>query len=120
MGGEGGLQLSKTANWSYTNTATINPFVSIDLMTQESIYGEEFTIACTWEAKSEAVRDVGGQSGSRGAEFVSKHHIYTEDPRPKYLDLIQLNGSDEWEEIRSVTGWDMSPFGEEPDFLLVT
>ena len=114
MGGEGGLQLSKTANWSYTNTATVRPFISVDLMTQEAVYGEAYEIACTWTAKSEQARS------SDGAEFVSKHHIYTEDKRPKYLDLIQLNGSTEWEEIRSVTGWDMSPFGEEPDFLLVT
>lgn len=106
--------MSTTANWSYTNTATVRPFVSIDLMTQESVYGEEYQIACTWTAKSEQARD------DNGAEFVSRHMIYTEDKRPKYLDKIQLNGSTEWEEIRSVTGWDMSPFGEEPDFLLVT
>nr|MBO2511803.1 hypothetical protein [Gammaproteobacteria bacterium] len=106
--------MSKTASWSYTNTATVKPFVSIDPMTQESIYGEEYQIACTWTAKSEQARD------DNGAEFVSRHEIFTEDPRPKYLDKIQLNGSTEWEEIRSVTGWDMSPFGETPDYRLVT
>ncbi|QFY99415.1 glycoprotein [Pseudomonas aeruginosa] len=51
---------------------------------------------------------------------MSRHQIYTEDRRPKYLDLIQFDGSNGWEEIRSVTSWDMSFFGEQPDFLLVT
>jgi hypothetical protein len=117
VGGEGGLQLSKTANWSYTNTATIKPFVSIDLMTQETIYGEEYQIACTWTAKSEQARD------DNGAEFVSRHEIFTEDPRPKYLDMVLLNGDDPatgWQEIRSRTWWDMSFFGETPDYRLVT
>ncbi|SJN24425.1 hypothetical protein FM109_05480 [Vibrio casei] len=56
----------------------------------------------------------------KGQEFVSKNEIFTEDKRPKYLDLIQLNGDTQWQEIRSVTGWDMSFFNEEPDFKLVT
>ncbi|WP_313397142.1 hypothetical protein [Stutzerimonas nitrititolerans] len=112
--------MSQTANWSYTNTATVRPFLSIDLMTQKANYGEEYQIACTWAEKHEQVRDMGGQGGSQGAEFVSRHMIYTEDKRPKFLDLIQFDGSDGWEEIRSVTNWDMSFFGEEPDFLLVT
>lgn len=114
MGGEGWLRMSQTANWSYTNVATVKPFVSIDLMSGQTIYGEPYEIACTWAAKSEQARD------ERGAEFVSRHQVYTEDKRPKYLDMIQFDGSDGWEEIRSVTSWDMSFFGEEPDFLLVT
>lgn len=112
--------MSNTANWSYTNEATIRPFISIDQMTGETLYGEEYTIACTWEAKHELVRAGGGQSGAQGAEFVSRHMIYTEDKRPKYLDMIKFTGSAGWEQIRSVTNWDMSFFGEEPDFLLVT
>lgn len=112
--------MSATANWSYTNIATVKPFVSIDMMSGQTIYGEPFEIACTWAAKNEMMRAEGGQSGAQGAEFISRHMIYTEDKRPKYLDLIQFDGSDGWEEIRSVTNWDMSFFGEEPDFLLVT
>lgn len=112
--------MSNTANWSYANTAKIKPFVSIDMMTGATTYGAEYTIDCTWEAKAEQVREIGGQGGARGAEFTSRHQIYTEDARPKYLDLIQLNGSTEWEEIRSATQWDMSFFGETPDYLLVT
>lgn len=112
--------MSATANWSYTNVATVRPRLKMDLKTQQTIYGDEYQIACTWEAKNETVRDAGGQSGAQGSEFISRHMIYTEDARPKYLDLIQFEGSDGWEEIRSRTNWDMSFFGEEPDFLLVT
>lgn len=106
--------MSTTANWSYTNTATVRPFLHFDLSTQEAVYGPEYEIACTWVAKGEQVRD------NSGAEFVSRHQIFTEDRRPKYLDLIHFDGSYGWEEIRSVTNWDMSFFGEQPDFLLVT
>ncbi len=109
--------MSATAAWSYTNVATVRPFVSIDLMTQATIYGDEYEIACTWAAKSEQMRD------DDGAEFVSRHEIFTEDERPKYLDMILLAGDDPvtgWQEIRSRTWWDMSFFGEAPDFKLVT
>ncbi|EOW3644112.1 hypothetical protein ACOWZD_000979 [Pseudomonas aeruginosa] len=106
--------MSTTANWSYTNTATVRPFLHFDLSTQDAVYGPEYEIACTWVAKGEQVSD------NSGAEFVSRHQIFTEDRRPKYLDLIQFDGSNGWEEIRSVTNWDMSFFGEQPDFLLVT
>lgn len=112
--------MSATANWSYTNVATVKPRLKMDLKTQQTIYGDEYQIACTWEAKNENVRDAGEQGGAQGSEFISRHMIYTEDARPKYLDLIQFEGSDGWEEIRSRTNWDMSFFGEQPDFLLVT
>jgi len=106
--------VSNTASWSYTNTATVKPFVSIDLMSGVTVYGAEFQIACTWTAESTQHRD------SNGAEFVSRHVVFTEDARPKHLDLISFDGSNGWQEIRSVTNWDMSPFGETPDFKLVT
>lgn len=106
--------MSATANWSYSNKATVKPFISIDSWNNTTVYGDEFTIKCTWTAESSQERD------SDGAEFVSQHIIYTEDNRPKKLDLIQLNGHDDWEEIRAVTEWDMSPFGETPDYKVVT
>ncbi|MCO3960266.1 hypothetical protein FA108_32280, partial [Pseudomonas aeruginosa] len=49
--------MSTTANWSYTNTATVRPFLHFDLSTQEAVYGPEYEIACTWVAKGEQVRD---------------------------------------------------------------
>src|SRR5699024_7422190 len=96
-----------------TNTATVKPYVGMDDW-GGSVFGEPFEIACTWAAKSEQMRD------SLGAEFVTRNQIYTEDHRPRYLDLILLNGSTDWQEIRAVTGWDMSFFDEVTDFLLVT
>lgn len=106
--------MSKTSEWVYTNTATIKPFISLDQWDGEAVYGEEYEIACTWTAKSEQMRD------DKGQEFVSKNEIFTEDNRPKYLDMIMLNGDDKWQEIRAVTGFDMSFFSETPDYKLVT
>ncbi|VFT07340.1 glycoprotein [Pseudomonas aeruginosa] len=60
---------------------------------------------------------------SLGREVPNSYRDTRYSPRtagPKYLDLIQFDGSNGWEEIRSVTNWDMSFFGEDPDFLLVT
>lgn len=114
--------MSSIARWSYQNVATVRPFVSQDLLTGQTLYGDEFPIACTWTAESKPERDAGGQAGARGAEFISQHVIFTEDKRPKYLDLITFDGSNGWEEIRSKTTWDMSSMGEpdSPDFKLVT
>lgn len=106
--------MSKTANWSYTNTATIRPYIGRKDYTGEEVYGDEYEIACTWEAKSEQARD------DRGIEFVTRNIIYTEDLRPKKLDLIRLSTSDKWEEIRDRSEWDMSFFGEDPDVRLTT
>lgn len=106
--------MSNTANWSYTNTAQVRPFEGIDLMTGVTTYGDEYEIACTWTAEGNQERS------NDGAEFVSRFTIYTEDSRPKYLDMIQLAGDDEWQEIRAHTWWDMSFFGELPDYRLVT
>ncbi len=112
--------MSATANWSYTNVATVRPFLSLDQWTGQAVYGEPYEIACTWTADNSQERMAGGQGGSQGAEFIAKHTIFTEDRRPKYLDLIIFDGSDGWEEIRAVMTWDMSPFGEIPDYKLVT
>jgi len=105
--------MSNTANWSYTNVATIRPRTGTNSW-GDGIYGTEYTIACTWAAEASQ------QRGNDGAEFVARHAIYTEDLRPKFLDMIQFEGSNGWEEIRSVTLWDMSFFGETPDVKLIT
>lgn len=108
--------MSATASWSYTNTATIRPYLGRDEWGAAS-YGQEYTIACTWAAVEIQER---GAGGAGGAEMVLKHEVYTEDDRPQFLDLIQLNGSTDWEEIRQRTSYDMSFFGEIPDYKLVT
>ena len=106
--------MSATAAWSYTNVATIKPRIGEDSWTGEVQYGPEYEIACTWAAETTQARD------DNGAEFVGRHTIYTEDLRPQFLDLIRFQGSGGWEEIRSRTEWDMSPFGENPDVKLIT
>lgn len=105
--------MSKTANWSYTNEATVRPLLSRDSWGEET-YGTEYTIKCTWAAKSMQHKDADGR------EFVSKHEVYTEDLRPKYGDYIRLGTQAQFEQIRSVTEWDMSFFNEAQDVKLVT
>ncbi|KAA0910681.1 hypothetical protein [Pusillimonas sp. ANT_WB101] len=112
--------MSKIAAWSYKNTAKVRPFVSRDDWNGTTNYGTEYEIACNWTANGEQVREMGGKAGAGGAEFVSKHIIYTEDARPKYLDLIMFDGSDGWEEIRAVMAWDMAMFNDTPDYKLAT
>lgn len=105
--------MSEIANWSYTNTATITPFIARDKY-GKSTYGEPYEIKCTWRAKA--------QQGvtPAGVQFITNSLIYTEDPRPKYLDMIQLNGSDKQDEIKGVGKDDMSMFAMAPDFILMT
>lgn len=106
--------MSEVARWSYANTATVRPFVRIDMMSGVTTYGEEYEIACTWIAEARQERDM------EGAEFTSKHTVFTEDARPRYLDQIRLAGAEAWEEIRSKLQWDMSMFQDTPDYKLVT
>lgn len=106
--------MSKIARWSYKAVATVRPYEGMDYRTGEITYGEEYTILCTWEANTEQARD------NDGAEFVGRHIVYHEDPRPKYLDQIKLTGHTEWEQIRSVTVYDMAMFGDLPDYRMVT
>lgn len=109
--------MSETSRWSYTNTATVRPFVSRDDFDGTVVYGDEYEIACTWAAESKEMRD------ATGAEFISNYIIWSEDPRPKHLDLIKLNtvALTNWQEIRSHMEWDMSFFQDPmPDFRTVT
>lgn len=111
--------MSATASWSYTNSATVKPFEGLDVWGKAS-YGDEYAIACTWGTDGKQERNVGGQSGAGGAELVDGDTIYTEDPRPKRLDMIRLNGHDDFQEIRGRVEYDMTPFGEIPDYKLTT
>lgn len=105
--------MSKIARWSYKNTATVKPFISRDGW-GEATYGEPYQIKCTWTAESEQA------TSPAGLAFVSAHAIFCEDTRPKYLDLVQLNGHVDWEEIKSRTEWDASMFKDVPDYKLLT
>ena len=105
--------MSSIARWTYTNTATIRPFEGVNEW-GKSTYGTEYEIACTWGTKGTQERRDGG------AELVDSDTIYTEDARPKRLDMIKLSGRDDWQEIRGRVEYDMSFFGDTPDYELVT
>lgn len=108
--------MSSIARWSYTNTATVRPMLTFDQDNQTYTYGDEYEIACTWAAESKEMR------AQDGTEFVSRYIIWSEDPRPKHLDLIKLNtlAPTDWQEIRDHMEWDMSPFADTPDYRTVT
>ena len=105
--------MSSIARWTYTNTAKVRPFEGINEW-GKSTYGTEYSIACTWGAKGQQERK------SDGAELIDTDTIYTEDPRPKRLDMIRLGGHDEWQEIRGRVEYDMSFFDDTPDYELTT
>lgn len=93
-------------------------------------YGVPYQIACTWIAEAQVYKGGRPESGSgRGEEFVSTYTIFHEarspeglDVRvPKYLDLITLNTPNAEEQTVMLTiEWDMSSFGDVPDFKTVT
>lgn len=113
--------MSAISRWSYTNTATVKPFVSEDGENGGITYGTPYEIACTWTAESKEYREAGAPAG-RGIDFVSTFTIFTEDERPRYKDQILINEPDApWQEIRLRLIWDMSMFdGDIPDYKLVT
>lgn len=106
--------MSSISRWSYTSTARVKPFVTMNMVTGMVTYGTEYDILCSFISESNQSRSVDG------AEFVSKHTVFTEDARPKYLDMIRLPEETEWEEIRARTKFDMSMFNDSPDFKLIT
>lgn len=108
--------MSSIARWSYTNTATVRPWLSEDGYERVPVYGEPYEIACTWAAESKEM------TAADGKEFVSAYIIWSEDARPKHLDLIKLNtvAETDWQEIRSHMEWDMSMFADVPDYRTVT
>lgn len=108
--------MSSVARWSYKNTARVRPFIDEDLENGGVVYGDEYTIDCTWAAESKEMRD------ANGAEFVSNYVIWSEDPRPKHRDLILLNTETptDWQEVKSHMAWDMAMFDDTPDYRTVT
>lgn len=109
--------MSSIARWSYKYTATVKPFEAVDGMTGAILYGAEYDILCNVTA---AVNEERLPSGANGNEAVATHVIYTEDGRPQKGDMIQFVESDGWQEILSRTFWDMTAFGDIPDYKLVT
>lgn len=114
--------MSATANWSYTNVATIWPNLGRDPETREPLWGEPRTIACTFATMGDTQTDDNGQ------EFVPQDTVWHEDQAEiKAGDRVvigeELVGAlppARAKPIRKVGGWDMSFFGEEADFVFYT
>ncbi|MDT1065996.1 hypothetical protein RMN62_06340 [Providencia stuartii] len=122
--------MSATANWSYTNIATIYPVIhGGGEWGDETTYGLPYLIDCTWQSSNEVVKD------DMGKEFVTNNVFFTElkrngvdvqkpergfyiakgdttsqsDPRVAGADIIITVKED-----------DMSFFGEDPDYEIRT
>lgn len=109
--------MSEIARWSYKNTALVRPFLGIDTWSNQETFGPEYEIKCNFVANDSQERS--SQTAER-AELVQSHEIYTEDPRPKMLDMVLLNGHDNWERIKGKTEYEMELFDDTPDFKLTT
>lgn len=115
--------MSTTANWSYTNTATVFPVVTEAdgrIGSIQPVYGTPYQIACTWAGGG----DKGGakMTGNNGQEFVPAIRFWHEDARPRYGDLIARGVVTDKRLaaiIKSHVQYDMSFFGEAFDYMSV-
>lgn len=109
--------MSNTSAWSYTNTATVWKRSGIPAFGGGFQHMAPFTIACTWISTSRRAMDSGG------VEFVATADFFHEDGRVDYGDMIARGDQTEYaepvdsaREIKAHTDWDMSFFGETPDY----
>lgn len=120
--------MSATANWVYTNLATIYPR-TYDDWKSTWVTDAPYLIDCTWEVNQEQAVD------DSGVEFTTNLIISTElkhngvDVRKplrndyvvvgdtmNQMDPVTAGG----DAIRAVKMWDMSFFDEEPDYKILT
>ncbi|MFV8942313.1 hypothetical protein [Moellerella wisconsensis] len=123
--------MSNTAEWVYTNVATIYPVIIVkDGRWDDKItYGEPYLIACTFEGSSEVAKD------DLGNEFVTRDIYNTEmkykgQPvrHPERGDYIAQEDTTaildprlaNAHQIVVVRKSDMSFFGEEYDYVIRT
>lgn len=115
--------MSATARWSYTNQATLwLQTGKRDPYTRELLFDGPHVIACTFKNMGETQTDDSGQ------QFVPRDTVWHENPLAIQVgDRIVIGAAIEdaappasAKTIKKVGGWDMSPFGEEPDFVLFT
>lgn len=114
--------MSRTANWSYTNVASIWSEGPRDPYTREPTWTGPFIIACTFETMGDTQTDDNGQ------QFVPQDTVWHEDPMAIKAgdrivigeELADVTPPARAKSIRKVGGWDMSFFGESMDFVLFT
>lgn len=76
--------MSASANWSYTATATLWPWLDREDWGGAQTFGPPVTFACSYSAKAERRTD------DRGVEFVTRQIIYTERADIKQQDRILI------------------------------
>lgn len=121
--------MSATSEWVYTNFCTVYPLNGYDDWSNSHQYGEPYLIASTWEAEAKTVTD------DNGKEFVCQQTIYTESKLNGVL--VRLPQRDDYiahgdtrsqpdplkasaHKIVAVRSDDMSFFGEDPDYQIMT
>lgn len=115
--------MSTTANWSYTNTATVFPLVTEAngrIGSIQPTYGTPYQVACTWAGGGE--KGSAKMTGNNGDEFVPAIRFWHEDKRPKCGDLIArgiVTDKRTASMIKSHVEYDMSFFGEAADYMSV-
>lgn len=120
--------MSATANWVYTNLATIYPR-TYDDWKSTWVTDAPYLIDCTWTANNEVAVD------DTGKEFTTNLIFFTELKRagadvtmPKRDWYIARGDTTTQADplkaganvIKAVTEWDMSFFEEEPDYKVMT
>lgn len=108
--------MSDTSRWVYTNKATVWPLLQEQDGWSDSaaVYGEPYLIDCSWAGGGKKVAD------RQGNEFVPKITFWHEDKRVKYGDWIARGEQTDrllGDPIRSHVEYDMSFFGENPDYV---
>lgn len=121
--------MSATSEWVYTNVCTVYPLEGYDDWSNTTTYGTPYLISCTWTADAKAATD------DYGKEFVSQQTIYTES---KYSgSFVRLPQRDDYiahgdtaaqtdplaaggDKIVTVRDYDMSFFGEDSDYEIMT
>lgn len=121
--------MSTTAEWVYTNVATVYPVSYGGRYGDEIIYGVPYLIACTFEGSNEVAKD------DLGTEFVTRDLYNTEmkykgepirhpvrgdyiaqEDTTAILDPREINAH----QIVVVKKSDMSFFGESYDYVIRT
>lgn len=76
--------MSAAANWSYTASATLWPWLGRDDWTGQETFGPPVVIACDYAAESKIRTD------DLGREFTSRQVIYTERADVKMGDRVLI------------------------------
>lgn len=120
--------MSETANWCYTNVATVYPR-TYDGLTGGWTTGTPYLVDCTWEANNETAVDSSGKEFTTSLIFHTGMKRGGADVTKPERDWYIARGDTTAQAdplkaganvIKAVTEWDMSFFSEEPDYKIMT